>query len=79
MKTIGQYEAALFSRAPGIGDINPEGEIFYAGYARVLVLEYDGENLTEIAFPPSDQDEPVFASFVVVMDCIGRVVGVKAL
>lgn len=79
MTTIEQYEVAIFNRAPNIGDINPEGEISYVGYRRVLVSAYGGTNLEEVVFPPSDQDDPVFASHVVVIDGAGRVVGVKAL
>ena len=79
MTTIEQYEVALFNRAPSVGDINPEGEISYIGYKRVLIAACNGTNLEEVVFPPSDTDEPVFASHAVVIDGAGRVVGVKAL
>lgn len=76
---VNMYWAALFNRAPALGEINPSGEIFYVGYRRVAFLSLDGRNLEEIQFNECLQDEPVFASHVVAFDSDGRVVGVKAL
>ena len=79
METMEMCWACLFNREPAIGDINPKGEIFYDGYSRVPMIAFGGKNLTEIVFPESQQDDPVFASHVVAVNCGGKVVGVKAL
>jgi len=73
------YSAALFSRAPLIGEINPEGEVSYLGYRRVPIVAGFGVNLEKIEFPPSEQDEPVYVTHVVALDGAGRVVGVRML
>jgi hypothetical protein len=79
METIDIYWACLFDREPAIGDINPVGEIYYKGYARVQMAALNGKNLTEIRFPASEQGREVFASHVVAVDNAGKVVGVRAL
>lgn len=79
MKTMEMCYAALFSKAPKIGETNPDGEINYLGYARVPFVAESGENIETILFPKSEQDEPVFATHVVAFNAAGEVVGVKAL
>lgn len=73
------YVAHLFSRAPSIGDTNPDGEISYVGYTPVVFYAAAGTNASEIVFPKSEQDEPVFASHVVALDANGTVVGVRSI
>jgi len=73
------YVAHLFSRAPSIGEVNPEGEISYVGYEPVAFYADAGTNTSEIVFPKSEQDEPVFASHVVALDANGTVVGVRLI
>lgn len=63
MHTIETYECALF---------NEDKEIFYSGYHRVIATFIDGMLADEIVFPESQQDEPVYATHIVVIDDNGN-------
>ena len=81
-------EAALFSCAVKIGEINPRGEIDYPGYKRVkfpLIADYpecndirypitNGKSQREIVFPKTTV--PITVVSVAAMDNLNRVVGV---
>jgi len=71
-------EAALFGSAPVVGSTDCAAELFYVGYKRVPTVTDGLSNLTEIVFPASDQDEPVYATHVAVIDGCGVIVAVHA-
>lgn len=70
-----QLQAALFNRAPAIGEQNPAGEVSYAGYRRVHVTERDGVVPT-ITFRVSEDDREVLVTHIVLLDAAQVVVHV---
>lgn len=76
---VERCEAALYDRLVRVGDVNPPGEVAYKGYRRVRFLSYGGGNLCDIAFPGSEQDEPVHVVCAAALNDAGEVVGVLSL
>lgn len=75
--TLIAVELALYSTVPQLGEIDPPGEVSYAGYQRVWAWFSDGRNEEPFEFPASEQDEPVFVAAVVAFDLNHKVVGVE--
>lgn len=70
-------EMALYATVPRLGEIDPPGEVSYAGYHRVWAWFSDGRNEEPIIFPASEQDEPVNVVAIVAFDLNHKVVGAE--
>lgn len=77
MDTFNVYQAALFNRAPTVGERSPSGEVTYFGYRRVPVVADNGANLHEFRFPECEDDGPVLVTHVALMDGQNCVVAVQ--
>jgi hypothetical protein len=79
MNTLTLLHAALFNQAPQLGSSDFTHEVAYRGYKRMPLLAEGQTNITEISFPPSEQDEPVLVTHAAAIDGRGIIVAVHPL
>jgi len=78
-ESLNLLEAAIFTQEPVVGSSNCLHEANYVGYKRVPFVADERANLSNIEFPPSEQDEEVIATHAAAIDGRGVIVGVLAL